>query len=84
MTKSEHPVEAFEREIISNAKYFTAFVQLAPGQREKYECRSRPEAEAIAQTMANGYGKAVLVYAVDDAGRQALAATIRPQKRTNP
>lgn len=78
--KSDHPVEAFERSIIERAEFFTAFLQVAPGDRIRHELATQAEAEGVAQLMANSFQRAVLVYAVDPEGRQALAATIRPQK----
>lgn len=81
MTKQEHPVEAHEREVISRAVYFTAFIQVRPGYRLNERCETRDAAEGLAQKFADDHGRRALVYAVDDRNLQALVATRSPQEK---
>lgn len=79
--KKPHPADDFAAQIIAEAAYFTAFVQIAPGQRLRAEAQTQAEAEEIGRQMAAEAGKPVLIYAVNAAGRSALAATIPAARR---
>jgi ABC-type sugar transport system substrate-binding protein len=78
MAKAPHPVEAYEADIIANAASWSAFQFRGVGDRQKAECATREEAQAAARQMIASHPKAVMIYAISAAGRQALAETIRP------
>lgn len=84
MTKSEHPVEAFERSIIENADHFTAFLQVRPGERINHQHPTRAQAETNAQVLADEFGKSALVYAVNREGRSAFVGSFPPRKKDSP
>lgn len=80
MAKTPHPVELKEREIIDGATSWSAFVQVAPGDRRKVETSTRAEALEEGRKLATETRKTALVYAINHEGRQALAFTIKPEK----
>lgn len=78
--KAPHPVDAFEAEVIANAEYFTAFIQVRPGERYNVRKESEAEARDEAAALANHFKRSSLVYAVNPQGRQALVTTIHPER----
>jgi hypothetical protein len=76
LTKNLDALSAFERGIFETAAYFTAFVQLAPGDRRREEFPvergNRDEALRAARWQAQLWGARAMVYAVTDAGRSTL------------
>lgn len=79
--KKPHAADEFEARIIAEAVLWTAFVQIAPFQRIRLEATNRPEIEAIGAALAAETGRSILIYAVNAAGRQALATTIPAASR---
>ena len=51
------------------------------GGRITRRVESLAEAEASAQDLANEFGRPSLVYAINAAGRSALAAAMQPKRR---
>lgn len=72
------PLKEFEDSIIRTAAYFTAFVQHAPGSRERQEFPveggNRPAALRQAREAAKTLGPRALVYAVTEQGRSTHIA----------
>lgn len=81
--KEAHPVEAFEADVIANAAIWTAVQHRGPFDRQKHEARTQAEAEAEgARMLADRDDKAVMIYAVNKEGRQALVKTLRAGRRS--
>ena len=71
----------FELAVIAGAVKWTAFVQLRPLERIREERNTREEAEEVGALMAEHYGRGIMIYAINAAGRSALATTIPAPSR---
>lgn len=80
MPKRPHPADAFNAGIVAAAIEWTA--HMPAGERPTERFTDRSAAEAAAQRLAARFRRPALVYAVNAAGRSALAATISPIKET--
>lgn len=78
MPKAPHPSDLRDEAVLAAAIRWTAFVQVAPGDRRKVECGSRAEAVTHAVEAAARMKRPIMVYGVNAAGRSALAEVIRP------
>ncbi len=78
MTKAPHPSILREQAILAGAVAWTAFVQVAPGDRRTVECGTRAEAEKIAAAAAAQLQRSIMVYGINGEGRSTLATVIRP------
>jgi len=75
--KAPHPGEARDAAVIAEAVSWSAFQFRSAHDRQKFECLTRAEAEQAAQAMLDDYPhRPVMIYAINAAGRQALATTI--------
>lgn len=66
-------VDEYNATIIAEATSWTATRKTGPGRYDRREASSEAEAREIAETMGQG----AMIYAINEAGRQALVATIR-------
>lgn len=71
----------FELSIIESAVSWTAFVQLAPRHRVRFEAATRQEAVAEGERMAAAFNRGILIYAIHANGNSALAQTIPAPSR---
>ena len=78
MPKAPHPTILRDQAILAEAIAWTAFVQVAPGDRRRVECGTRAEAERHANEAAAHMQRPIMVYGINREGRSALAAVIRP------
>ncbi len=77
MKKAPHATEIAEQAVLAEAVIWTAFVQLAPGDRRKAEYQTRGEAQDAAKQAAAHFSRPVMIYGVNKEGRSALAEVIR-------
>jgi hypothetical protein len=83
MAKATHPADDFEAAVIAAADHWTAFQMRGPTDRAKAKCSTREEARAEGQRMVREHpSKPAMIYAVNAAGRQALAETVQPERKT--
>jgi hypothetical protein len=76
-TAAQIELEAYEASIIAGAAIWTAFQFRGPRDRVKAEASTRELAEAAGRDMlASCPSKKVMIYAVNAAGRQALAGVM--------
>jgi hypothetical protein len=80
MARTPHPSEALDQKIIDEAVGFTAFVQMAPGDRRRIDCATLGDAEKVAASGAAELGRKILIYASTKEGRTAFVKTINPPK----
>lgn len=82
MAKAPHPADEFEAKVIAEADHWTAFQMRGPTDREKATRPTREEARAEAQRMVREHPtRPAMIYAVNAAGRQALAETVQPERK---
>ena len=81
MAKAPHPADAFEADIIANAVSWSAFQMRGPTDRQKATFDNRAEAEKAGRAFVAEHPiRPAMIYAVNAAGRQALAGLIHPEK----
>jgi hypothetical protein len=81
MAKPDHPVIAWEADVIANAVSWSAFQFRGVHGRQKATAETREEAVAFGRAMLeDDPHRAVLIYAVNREGRTALAETLRSSK----
>ena len=81
MAKAPHPADAFEADVIANAVTWTAFQMRGPTDRHKTNHDTREEAEEAGRAFVEEHPvRPAMIYAVNAAGRQALAGLIHPKK----
>lgn len=78
MSKKPHAAEVNEQAILANATLWTAFVQMAPGDRRRAEFGTRQDAEEFAVRAASEMRRSIMVYGITKEGRSALARVARP------
>jgi hypothetical protein len=77
MTIKQHAADIEDLRRIEIADHFTAFVQIAPGNRVNTKCETLDEAIEVATDMARTTALGSIVYAITKEGRSALYATFR-------
>jgi hypothetical protein len=80
MAKQPHISETIDQAIVDEAVNFTAFVQMAPGDRRRIDCKTMAEAERAAAAGASQLNRKILIYATNQEGRTAFVKAIRPIK----
>lgn len=74
----DRSLDEFEQHIKDTATTWTTFYLMGPYTRVRTEHTTEAEAIVAAQAAALAVGKAVMVYAVNPAGRSTLAYVAKP------
>jgi hypothetical protein len=80
MPKAPHPSDLRDAQVLAEATLWTAFVQVAPGDRRRAEFPTRSAAETHASEAAIRLKRPIMVYGVNAAGRSALASVFNHRR----